>query len=108
MDRSRGSLLRIAACVDLCLSINIVLQGSSSIFFLLAEVMFGDIYQATNKLGGSRSPLGSPCPSCTRSLARSRTPKASVHCSAAGAITPSFMNTNLLNPDQSGHEAWRN
>ncbi len=58
------------------------------------------IYQATNKLGGSRSPLCLPsrCPSCTRSLARSRMPKAyaSVHCSAAGVITPSFMDTNLL------------
>jgi len=58
------------------------------------------IYQATNKLGGSRSPLCLPsrCPSCTRSLAQSQTPKAyaSVHCSAAGVITPSFVDTILL------------
>jgi len=94
------------------LSIHIVLQGnprspeSSSIFFLLGlsavQPMFGDLDISSYKqIGGDHVPplcLPSRCPSCTRSLARSRTPKAyaSVHCSAAGVITPSFMDTNLL------------
>ena len=58
------------------------------------------IYQTTKKLGGSRSPLCLPsrCPSCTRSVAQSQTPKAyaSVRFSAACVITPSFVDTNLL------------
>jgi hypothetical protein len=95
--------------IHMSLFINILLGDprspeSSSIFFLLGlsavQPMFGDLDISSYKqIGGiSFPPLLTLALSFLYALARSRTPKAyaSVHCLAAGVITPSFVDTNLL------------